>query len=174
MDLKIVSNTDEAVLIEVVFADPIDKMSNKGFSGKEKYIKFTKGKNHTITLYDEHNTGYFSYEFGESGSTLISDDTKTLKEKIYRFLLSQYIQPRKKSSKLESELLIMPSKKGLGVADHHCIHLGGEFAIFLRTEKEIKDLFGEYEIYSTSIAETGVTVNRAKLTGLEIKEEQLN
>jgi len=163
MEFKIVLNTDEAILIEVVFADAIDRMSNKGFSGTEKYIKFTKGKNHTVTIYDEESKPYFSFHFGEGGYTLISDEMKALRDKVYSFLLSQHIQPRKMTSERETELKIMPPKTGLGIPGHYCIHLGGEFAIFLKTEQEINDLFGEYEIYDTSVAVTGVTVHKAKL-----------
>lgn len=165
MEFKIVSNTNEAVLIEVIFSDDIDKMSNKGFSGKEKYIKFTKGKIHTVTLYDENMDSYFSFYFGEGGhgQTMISDETISLREKVYHFILSQHIQPRKMTSEIETELKIMSPKSGLGIKDHYCIHLGGEFATFLRTEQEIKDLFGEYEIYDKTIAVTGVTVHKAKL-----------
>lgn len=164
MDFNIVRNTEEAVLIEVVFEDAIDQMSQKGFTGKEKYIKYTKGKNHKITLYDKDHNAYFSFDFGDSGTTVVSDDTNHLKSMVYRYLLKERIQPRKMTSERETELKIMPAKDGLGVKDHYCVHLGGEFAIFLPNEEEISELFGEYEVYNKEKAVTGVTVIHAKLT----------
>lgn len=162
MEFKIINNTSEAVLLEVIFSDAIDKMSQKGFSGREKYIKYTKGKNNNITVYDENNIGYLSFNFGDSGFTLISEDVECLKDKVYKFLLKQHIQPKKMTDKIESKLKIMPPIYGLGLANHYCVHLGGEFAIFLKTEDEIKETFGEYEVYKTYIASTGVTVHEAK------------
>jgi len=162
MKFEIVNNTDEAVLIEVDFANALDQMSTKGFSGREKYIKYTKGKNHTITLFDKDHNDYFSFSFGEGGYTLISDETSALQQKVYRFLLSQHIQPRKMSSSTETELEIFV-KRGLEMKGEYCIHLGGEFALFLQTEKDILDLFGNYEIFDTNVAPTGVTVQKAKL-----------
>lgn len=161
MQLNITKNTDEAILIEVVFEDMVDKMSNKGFSGKESFIKFTKGNNHTITLYDAEGNGYCQFSFGKDGNTLISDELSALRQKVYHFLLSQHIQPKKRNSNVETELKIISPKKGLSMKKHFCVHLGGKFAAFFKTEEAIKETFGEYNIYDTSIAVTGVTVHKA-------------
>lgn len=166
MEFKIVKNSKEVVLIEVIFEDDIDSMSNSGFSGKEKFIKITKGKNHTITLYNDDKKSYCSFNFGEGGYTLISKELEVLKKKVLRFLLSERIQIKKNVDTIETKLKIMPPIKGLGMADHYCVHLGGGFATFLKTEDEIKELFGDYQIQHTYTASTGATVMEAKLDDL--------
>ena len=159
--MKVVKNTSEAVLIEVTFNDAIDQMSQRGFSGLERYIKMTKGKNHRITVYDAESNVLISFGFGESGYTLISDDTSALRDKVKNFLLRQRIQMRKETTVIEHELTIMSPKHGLGMPGHYCVHLGGEFATFLPNEEMIRNVFGEYEIQKSEIAPTGVTVHHA-------------
>lgn len=161
MEMTLIKNTSEAVLIEVTFADAIDRMSQRGFDGRERYIKMTKGKNHQMTVYDEHSNVLITFGFGESGYTMISDDTRALRDKVTNFLLRQRIQMRKQTTVIEHELKIMPPKRGLGVPGHYCIHLGGEFATFLPSEEMIRNVFGEYEIQSSEVAKTGVTVHHA-------------
>lgn len=147
MELEVVNNTDEAVLIEVIFENAIDRMSQKGFTGRERYIRFTKGKNHTITLYDQDHNDYFSFWFGDSGCKLVSDDHRALREKVERFIFSQRIQPRNMTDQKETELKIMYPTVGYGKENCYCVHLGDEYAAHFNTEEEIKELFGEYEVY---------------------------
>lgn len=163
MEMNIINNTSEAVLLEVTFKDVIDQMSQRGFTGQERYIKMTKGKNHQMTVYDESSKVMKSFSFGESGYTVISEDTKALRDKVTSFLLRQRIQMRKQTTLIENELKIMLPKKGLGVDGHYCVHLGGEYASYLPNEEMIRNIFGEYEVYDSEIAPTGVIVQHAKI-----------
>lgn len=163
MEMKLIKNTSEAALIEVTFEDAIDRMSQRGFNGQEKFIKMTKGKNHQITVYDKDSNVLLSFGFGRDGYTPISTDTQVLRDKVTNFLLRNRIQMRKQSTIFETDLKIMPPKAGLGIAGHFCVHLGGDFATFLPSEELIQSVFGKYEIYNTETAVTGVTVHHAKL-----------
>ena len=163
MELKIVKNTEDVVLVEVIFEDPIDRMSQRGFSGKENFIKVTKGKTNTITLYDSEYNPYYNFKFGNNGHTVISEDTTALKDKVLDFLLSQRIQIQNQTSKLEKELEIVSPTKGFGMSNHYCVHLGGELARYFETEEEIKALFGDYSVYEKTTVHAGATMYKATL-----------
>lgn len=168
MELSICKNIKEAVLVEVLFDDMIDRMSNSGFSGEEKFIKVTKGSNHTITIYGEGARVICTFNFGDNGSTLISNDLRVLKSKVLTFILKQRIQIRNLSDTTEEKLkIILPRREG----DTYCVQLGGDMAGFFKYKKEIVDMFGKYEVYNCYIAPTGVTVYEAKL--LEVPKESV-
>lgn len=163
MELKLVKNTEELALMEVVFEDAIDRMSHQGFSGHEKYIKMTKGANHQITVYDKDSKVLNSFGFGSSGYTIVSADTGCLRDKVTAFLLRERIQMKKRGTEIERELKIMPPTPGLGIKGQFCIHLGDNFAAFLPSEEAIREMFGEYQIYKKEKAVTGVMVHYATL-----------
>lgn len=163
MKMSIVKNTDDVVVIEVEFEDKLDRLSHPGFMGNEKYIKYTKGKNHTLSTHTEDMQVIFSMIFGDNGMTMVSGDHREMRDRVRRFILSQGIQPINRSSSFENNLKIMPPKRGLGVPGKYCVHLGGQFAAFLDSESQIEKLFGPYTIHTTYQAPTGAIVHECTL-----------
>ena len=140
MKFKVIKNTDEVVLIEVIFEDKVDQMSNEGFTGFEKYIKHTKGENQSITLYDSNYSPFCNFSFGEGNVSPVSEDLKTLKNKVQSFMLTQHIQVNMVPDDIQEENKMMPPR----IRHNDCVvYLGGKFTLPLKTEKQVKELYLE-------------------------------
>lgn len=70
--VKIVENNMECVILEVT-GSKLDLIKLGYFNGDEKLIRLTKGGNHTCTIWTDN--GHFSWFWGTSGHTLVSNDT---------------------------------------------------------------------------------------------------
>lgn len=72
VDLVIViENNEECVLLEIKENSRMDLIKLGCFNGNEEMIRYTKGKDHTITIFEKDKQPY-SWDFGESGYTLVS------------------------------------------------------------------------------------------------------
>lgn len=52
------------------------------FSGDEKMIRVTKGRNHTYTIWHGEENKSYSWNWGESGYTLVSDSMHEMRRLI--------------------------------------------------------------------------------------------
>lgn len=68
---KIVENNEECVVLEVT-GTPMDLIKLGYFDGDETMMRLTKGGNHICTVWRK-NGGSYSWEWGISGSTIVSD-----------------------------------------------------------------------------------------------------
>lgn len=90
MELRIVENTQEKVLLEVLFEDAMDRISNTGFTGNEKFVSVTKGTKHTMTKFDNKGNSIVSFNFGKSEyQKLLLKGAST--KKVLKYIESQNI-----------------------------------------------------------------------------------
>lgn len=153
MKLKLISNTEELALIEIIFKDDLDKMSNEGFNGQERYIQCTKGNACVMTVFGENNKVLSSFEFGEYGSTLIPNRLRVLKNKALDFFVSERINVRNRNEHLETSFKTMPGHLS-GLVN---LHLGGQHAGHY-SKRNIDKMLSPYQLDHTYIAETGIEV----------------
>lgn len=69
--VTVIENNEECVLLEIKENSRMDLIKLGCFNGNEEMIRYTKGKNHTITIFEKDKQPY-SWDFGESGYTLVS------------------------------------------------------------------------------------------------------
>lgn len=69
--VKIVENNEECVVLEVI-GNPLDLIKIGYFDGDETMFRLTKGGNHICTVWRKSG-GSYSWEWGISGSTIVSD-----------------------------------------------------------------------------------------------------
>ena len=82
---KFVSADEDKVIIEVIADSPLKVAMFPFVSSEYNYITVTRGRNHTLTvIYKNGKT--FSFNFGDSGYTLISDSLKELKKHVLKFI----------------------------------------------------------------------------------------
>lgn len=75
--VDIIENNEECVILQVKENKKIDLIKLGCFDGNEELMRLTKGKNHTCTIF-KTNDKPFSWEWGESGYTLVSEKTTTM------------------------------------------------------------------------------------------------
>ncbi len=73
--VDIVENNKNCVVLKVKDNKEMDLIKLGCFDGDERLIRLTKGKNHTCTVFYNDNRKPFSWEWGASGFTLVSDNT---------------------------------------------------------------------------------------------------
>ena len=71
--VKIVENNQRCVVLEVT-GTPLDLIKIGCFDGDETMFRLTKGGNHTCTVWRNSGSS-FSWEWGISGSTIVSNKT---------------------------------------------------------------------------------------------------
>mgnify|MGYP007102041782 CR=1 FL=1 len=80
MDLKdlteLVVNNNDCVVLKVKENNEIDLIAFGVFNGDEKMFRLTKGRQVTCTVFLT-NGKHFSWEWGASGYTLVSDSMRT-------------------------------------------------------------------------------------------------
>lgn len=75
--VDIIENNEECVILQVKENKKIDLIKLGCFDGNEELMRLTKGKNHTCTIF-KTNDKPFSWKWGESGYTLVSEKTTTM------------------------------------------------------------------------------------------------
>ena len=79
--VTVIANNEDCVLLKVKEECRLDLITLGTFTLTDDMFRLTKGKNHTITNFST-NGNSFSYDFGESGHTIISDSLEKEKELI--------------------------------------------------------------------------------------------
>lgn len=88
--LKIISNTKESVVLENLCKTPLDVALNPSLSLDIAYISITKGNSHVFTAIRKDGTTW-SFEWGDKGTTLISEGTLALEKLCLDFLKDNFI-----------------------------------------------------------------------------------
>lgn len=88
--LKLHTVTNEQVVLEVKELSLLEIAMNPMFDKTMEYITVTRGGNHTLTVIKNDGTK-FSFEWGSSGHTLISDNLERLKSYVLKFLKDEKI-----------------------------------------------------------------------------------
>ena len=83
--LELVSVDNEKVVIKINAKDPLTVAMNPEFSSNMAYITITRGENHIMTIVREDGTTW-SFHWGCSSSTLISDSVATMRNKVVDFI----------------------------------------------------------------------------------------
>jgi hypothetical protein len=71
--VELVSNTEDAVVLRIKPASRLDLICLGCFNGDEEMIRLTKGQDQTCTVFTT-NGGHYSWHWGRSGFTLVSDN----------------------------------------------------------------------------------------------------
>lgn len=162
--MQLIKNNEEISLIEIFYENKIDRMSQEGFNGTEKYIKLEKGPNKIMTIFDKKSDPMVTFRFGDSGTTLISNNLKKIRGEVLEFLCSKGINPNMNTKEIYEEIVVFPPQKGFSIGDQvYNIHMGGKHAIFINGAEKMKELFGELEKKEDFVsAQTGATSFLAK------------
>ena len=144
--MELIKNTKELVLVKIKFDNELDKMNHRGFNGSERFVRCTKGKCHTMTVFGDKQKVLSSFEFGEGGTTLISDELKQLQRKVIDFVISQRINIRNQRDKKETSFKTMPGHF-YNNDNLLTVHLGGEYAGFYR-KKDIHEMLEPFRYVS--------------------------
>lgn len=82
---ELLETTPEQVVIKVNAKDALTVARHPYIQANYEYITVTRGKEHILTIV--HDTGTtFSFHWGDSGYTLISDSLEKLKRKVLEFI----------------------------------------------------------------------------------------
>ena len=73
--VTLVSNTEDAVVLKVNKGAEMDLICLGCFNGDETMFRLTKGNNHSCTVWTKDGNHY-SWEWGDSGYTLVSNDMR--------------------------------------------------------------------------------------------------
>ena len=87
---SVVSNDDLQVVLKVSVKDNLQVALNPFIQRNYDYITVTKGENHTLTVIKKDGKS-FSFNWGEYGFTLISENLERLKREVVKFIKSQNI-----------------------------------------------------------------------------------
>ena len=75
--VDIIENNEECVILKVKSNKKLDLIKLGCFDGNEELIRLTKGEDHTCTIF-RTNDKPFSWHWGRSGYTLVSDNVSTM------------------------------------------------------------------------------------------------
>ena len=84
--VEVIENNDKCVLLKIL-CDKLELMKIGCFNGNEEYIRLTKGKDHTCTIWYK-NGNSFSWEWGYSGNTLVSESLNQARRLIVECITS--------------------------------------------------------------------------------------
>lgn len=191
--VEIEENNMDCVLLKVKEDSRLSLIKLGCFKGDEKLIRVTKGKNHTYTIFTSDNE--YSWEYGERGYTIVSENMKKK-----RFLINDciendfdiYIGSNKEliekslsihciedTYKNENDIKIMYWEDEQN--ERVVVHKNGEFFREFSSKEDAKKFFKDtgHELgYSNDyIADTGCIVEEYKLVKEQyynIKREELN
>ena len=76
--VDIIENNENCVVLKVKDNKEMDLIKLGCFDGDERLIRLTKGKNHTCTTFYNDNRKPLSWDWGESGFTLVSDNVRKM------------------------------------------------------------------------------------------------
>ena len=88
--LEIIEDNERLVAVRHLCKTPLGVALNPEFSLNDAYYTITKGKNHTFTTVSQDGKTW-SFDFGESGSSLVDGITGLLKKRVLAFLLEKDI-----------------------------------------------------------------------------------
>ena len=71
--VELISNTEEAVVLKVLPGNEVDLICLGCFNGDETMLRLTKGSDQTCTVWVK-NGNHYSWHWGDSGYTLVSDE----------------------------------------------------------------------------------------------------
>ena len=170
--IEIVENNNDYILLEVT-GDRKQCILTGVLNGNEELIKVTKGKNHTLTIYFKDGKN-FSYSFGESGYTLISDNEERRKRAIVNCIKRELETSITKTNVAEKDLIqkkaeakgkkvifeIMDSKSS-ACGGRYCIHKNNEYYTLTNKDfmQEIEKDYTDIIEVDNYIAQTGVSVS---------------
>lgn len=75
--VDIIENNEECVILKVKDNKKLDLIKLGYFDGNEELMRLTKGRNHTCTIF-KTNGKSFSWYWGSSGCTLVSDNVSAM------------------------------------------------------------------------------------------------
>lgn len=78
-------NTEDMAILKVVAKTPWEVAQHPYLSSNYEYITVTKGEDHVFAIVKEDETT-FSFHYGRSGCTLVSEDLTMLKNKVINAL----------------------------------------------------------------------------------------
>lgn len=191
--VEIEANNRECVLLKIKDDSELSLIKLGCFDGDEKAIRVTKGKNHTYTVIAKDKT--YSWEHGESGYTLVSDnmDRKRFlindcvendfdiyigsnKDLIEKSLSIHCIEDTYKNEN-DIEIMYWENEKNKSVI----VHKNGEFFRSFSGIDEAKKFFKDtgHELYYSDdyVANTGCIVEEYKLVKeqyIDLKREEIN
>ena len=87
---SVASNDDSQVVLKVSVKDNLQVDFTPLIQRNYDYITVTKGENHTLTVIKKDGKS-FSFNWGEHGFTLISENLERLKREVVKFIKSQNI-----------------------------------------------------------------------------------
>ena len=76
--VDIIENNEDCVILQVKDNKEMDLIKLGCFNGDERLFRLTKGKNHTCTIFYNDNRKTFSWEWGEGGFTMVTDDVSKM------------------------------------------------------------------------------------------------
>lgn len=82
---KLISADEDKVILEVLADSPLKVAMFPFVSSEYNYITVTRGRDHVLTVIKKDGKT-FSFDFGDSGHTLISDSLKELKKYVLKFI----------------------------------------------------------------------------------------
>lgn len=159
--VEIKENNEMCVVLKVKENSKIDLISLGSLDGNEEFIRYTKGKDHIITIFTEKGETY-SWDFGQSGHTLISKKTKMQQELIVkcieqeldiycggnRELIEKNLKDFNKST-IKHKVSISHDKERTGI--NIAVYKDGEFYAWFPTYKDALNHFRDmrYKIEKT-------------------------
>lgn len=191
--VEIEANNRECVLLKIKDGSELSLIKLGCFDGDEKVIRVTKGRNHTYTIITKDEN--YSWEYGESGYTLVSDNTdrKRLlindcvendfdiyigsnKDLVEKSLSIHCIEDTYKN---ENDIKIMYWENQQN--ERVIVHKNGEFFRAFSSKDNAKKFFKDtgHELYFSDdyIANTGCIVEEYKLVKeqyINLKREEIN
>lgn len=154
-DIVKIKNNDVSSLTFEVLEDKEIELINLGFDPKLKYIFLSKGHNHTIKLINR-DLETTSFDFGDHGYTLISNNLKEQKKKILNCITDDfgiaYIGDAKylnKTSKINSltdkeNMSFLISVFWNNNSSHFSMHRDNSFFKSFSSLHEVDDYINEY------------------------------
>lgn len=70
--VEVAENNENCVLLKVKDNMKMQLINLGVFNGNEEFFRYTKGRNHTITVFKKDGSSY-SWDFGEDGYTLATE-----------------------------------------------------------------------------------------------------
>lgn len=138
--IEIVENNADFILLEVT-GDKKSCILSGVLDGNEELIRVTKGEDHVLTIYFKDGR-HFSYDFGLSGYTLISN-----KEENRRNAIVEVIKNDLETSLTDTTGFNLPQKKAdvkgrkttFKIMNGNCIHKNGQFYKHVQNTSEIME-----------------------------------
>lgn len=171
--VDIIENNEDCVILKVKDNKILDLIKLGCFDGNEELIRLTKGKNHTCTIF-KTNESSFSWEWGMSGYTLVTDKVSAMgkliescitedfdiyigedKNKVRETMNIMFLDDSSNSSHF---IEMMYWKNGNDVSVHKDSSFYKSFQNVADAKKHFEDLNYEINFKNKYIAETGCII----------------